>query len=112
MADRTITEETLIEKFHELTDKGLGEMKSEKFLELLLEREPYAMDLINHRIKLDKEKARDFLERETKVLERLKEEKARVLKEMDQLSKTRKATRQYRSIFPFPQVPVFVDRAE
>ena len=112
MTDRTITEETLIEKFSELSDKGLGEEKSDKFIELLLEREPYAMDLINHGIKLDREKAKDFLEKETKILKRLKEEKARVLKEMDQLSKTRKADRQYRSIFPFPQVPVFVDRAE
>jgi len=112
MADKIITEENLIGKFNELTDKGLGEQKSEKFIELLLEREPYAMDLINHRVKLDREKAQEFIEKETKVLERLKEEKARVLKQMDQLSKTRKANRQYRSIFPFPQVPVFVDRAE
>jgi hypothetical protein len=107
-----MTEETLIEKFNELSDKGLGEEKSDLFIELLLEREPYAMDLINHGVKLDEETARSFLEKETRILERLKEEKTRVLKEMDQVSKVRIASRQYRPKFPFPSMPVFFDKAE
>jgi hypothetical protein len=112
LIEDVITEETLIEKFSELSDKGLGEEKSDKFIELLLRREPYSMDLINHRVKLDEEQAKDFLEKETRILDRLKEEKARVLKKMDQVSRTRKAAKQYRSIFPFPPIPVFFDRAE
>ncbi len=112
MTDSAMTEETLIEKYAELSDQSLGEEKSDKFIELLLEREPYAMDLINHRVRLDEEKARTLLEKETKILERLNEEKARVLKEMDQVSRTRKAARQYKSTFPFPSMPVFLDRAE
>ena len=107
-----MTEETLIAKFSELSDKGLGEEKSDKFIDLLLEREPYAMDLINHGVRLDEEKARDLLEKEEKILERLQKEKTRVLKEMDQVSKVRKASRRYKSTFPFPSMPVFLDRAE
>jgi len=108
----TVTEETLIQKFSELSDRGLGEEKSDKFIELLVEREPYAMDLINHQIRLDEEQAKVLLEKETKILERLKEEKARVLKEMDQVSRTRKAAKEYGAVFPFPSMPVFFDRAE
>lgn len=112
MTHGVITEETLIERCRELSERSLTEEKPDKFIELLQEREPYSMDLINHGIKLDKEKAREFLEREMKILERLKEEKARVLKEMDQVSQTRKASRRYKSTFPLPSMPVFLDRAE
>ena len=112
MSDDVMTEETLVAKFSELSDRGLGEEKSDKFIDLLLEREPYAMDLINHCVRLDEKRARDFLEKEERILERLKKEKTRVLKEMDQVSKTRNASRQYKSTFPFPPMPVFLDRAE
>ena len=110
--EENVTEETLISKYSELSEKSLGEEKSNKFIEILLEREPYAMDLINHGITLDEELAREFLEKETKILERLKEEKTRLLKEMDQVSRTRKAARNYRCTFPFPSIPVFFDKAE
>jgi hypothetical protein len=95
-----------------LTRKALPEKDAVKFIEYLKEREPYSMDLINHRVKLDKEEAFDMLNWEAQVLERLKEERAKVLKEMEKLSKSRKGARTYTSQFPFPPIPVFFDETK
>ncbi len=95
-----------------LTDRALPEEDTDKFIECLLERGPYSMDLINHRVRLDEQEAAEMLEKELKILEKLKEERARLLNEMDQLSKTRKAVRGYSPAFPFPSMPIYFDSTE
>jgi hypothetical protein len=112
MTEKTMTEETLIERFSELSDKSLAEQEGDRLIERLKERAPYAMDLINHRISLDKEDAEHFLAKEKLVLDRLKRERTLVLQEMEKLGKTRKASKTYlySSLFPFPTVPIYFDK--
>jgi hypothetical protein len=98
--------------FMNLTDHAIPEQEIDKFIECLLEREPYAMDLINHRIDLKEDEIEDFLSKETRVLERLEQERAKLLKEMDKLAKSRKAKKAYSPQFPFPPLPVFLDKTE
>ena len=95
-----------------LTGKALPEKDVDRFIEYLKEREPYSMDLINHRVPLGKEEAVEMLEKEAQVLDRLKQERAKLLKEMEKLSKTRSGARAYSPQFPFPPMPVFFDKTK
>ncbi|HEY3278774.1 MAG TPA: hypothetical protein VGJ94_19335 [Syntrophorhabdaceae bacterium] len=95
-----------------LTEKALPEKDVSTFIERLKEREPYSMDLINHRVALEPDEALEMLHKEDEVLKRLKEERAKVLKEMEKLSKSRKGARTYGSQFPFPPMPVFFDKTK
>jgi hypothetical protein len=96
--------------FANLTDHAVSERDIDKFIECLLEREPYAMDLINHRIELTEDEIKDFLSKEAKVLERLEGERTKLLKEMEKLTRSRKASKAYSPKFPFPSMPVFLDK--
>jgi hypothetical protein len=98
--------------FVSLTDGAMPEKDIDKFIECLLEREPYAMDLINHRIDLEEDEAKDFLAKEEEILERLKQERTKLLKEMEKLAKNRKASKAYSPQFPFPPMPAFLDKSE
>ncbi len=99
-------------EYKALTGKALPEKDVDRFIEYLKTREPYSMDLINHRVPLEKGEADSMLENETKILERLKEERAKVLKEMERLSKSRRGAKTYASKFPFPSMPVFLDKTK
>ncbi|MBA4416594.1 MAG: hypothetical protein C0392_01595 [Syntrophus sp. (in: bacteria)] len=98
--------------FMKLTDRAMPGKDIDKFIEYLLEREPYAMDLINHRIELTDDEIKDFLSKEKKILERLKQERTKLLQEMERLAKNRKASKAYSPKFPFPPMPVFLDKSE
>jgi hypothetical protein len=98
--------------FVDLTDKALPEEDGDRFIECLVKREPYSMDLINHRVELNEEEVQRMLDKETKILERLKEERAKLLNEMDRLSKNRRLAKSYSPTFPFPSIPVFFDKTE
>jgi len=96
--------------FVNLTERAMPEKDVDKFIERLLEREPYAMDLINHRIELKEDEIKDYLSKEEMILERLKRERTKLLQEMETLSKNRKASKAYSPKFPFPPMPVFFDK--
>ncbi len=98
--------------FASLTDRAAPEEDVDKFIERLLEREPYAMDLINHRIELEEDEIKDYLSKEEKILERLIQERTKLLHEMERFSKARKASKAYSPKFPFPPMPVFLDKDE
>jgi hypothetical protein len=98
--------------FVELTNEALAEEDRDKLIESLLVREPFRSDLINHRVRLDADVARELLSKEGRVLEKLEAARAEILKEMDRLSKNRHAAKAYSSKFPFPSVPVFFDKSE
>jgi hypothetical protein len=106
----TMTEEKLLEKFLELSDKALAERDVEKIIELLSEREPYAADLINHRIKVDLDFAKESVAREMQIHRKLKEERLKVLRKMDELARGRSASRNYVSKFAIPPMPMFFDK--
>ena len=98
--------------FMKLTDLAMPGKDIDKFIEYLLEREPYAMDLINHRIELTEDEIKDFLSKEEKILERLKQERTKLLQEMERFAKSRKVSRAYSPKFSFPPMPVFLDKSE
>ena len=104
--------EELKTAFINLTGKALPEEDVDKFIQHLLEREPYSMDLINHMVTLEKEEARDLLSKETRILERLKEERTKLLNQMEKHGRSRKASKAYSPRFPFPALPVFFDKSE
>jgi hypothetical protein len=95
-----------------LTEKALPEKDVDKLIECLKTREPYSMDLINHRVPLDLEEATSMLEKEVEVLKRLKEERAKILKDMEKLSTSRRGAKAYASKFPFPSTPIFFDKTK
>jgi hypothetical protein len=97
------------EDFSELTIRALSEKDVDKLIEYLMERDNTYDDLGIHNIDLTPEELKEFLSREEKVVERLEEERKKVLQQMDQLSKSKKAAKTYSSKFPFPAMPVFLD---
>jgi hypothetical protein len=110
MMMKTMTIDDLKTMFTSLTDTALPEADPDRFIQFLQERAPYGMDLINHRVPVEGNEARDLLLKESRILERLKAEKLRLLTEMEQLSKNRKAAKAYSPTFPFPPVPAFLDK--
>ena len=98
--------------FSDLTQKALSEEKGEAFIECLTAREPYLAEMINTRTALETEEAHELLNKEKMIFQRLQEERTRVLKAMEQLSKERKATRAYGSGFPLPTISIYFDKTE
>ena len=102
--------EDLKQYYVALTDNAIPEEDIDKLIERLLEREPYAMDLINHRVELKEDEIEVFLSKEESILEKLKQERTKLLKEMVELAESRRASRAYSPSFPFPPMPVFFDK--
>lgn len=99
-----------LERYIGLTEKALAEKDPEKFIEILKEREGLTATLINDRARLDEVDAKYSLLLETKVLERLEGERIELLKEMEKLGKSRRASGAYSPRFPLPSMPVFLDK--
>ncbi len=102
--------EDLKQGFVDLTERALPEEDVDKLIECLVEREPYAMDLINHRITFENDEIEELLSKEEDVLVKLKQERARLLEEMAKLAESRRASMAYSPIFPLPPLPVFLDK--
>jgi len=66
--------------------------------------------IVGKDIELEEATLKVWLEKEQEVLARLQEERKRVLRDMDGLSRRRAAVRQYSPKFPFPPMPVFLDK--
>jgi hypothetical protein len=95
--------------FVELTDKALPEEDVDKFIEYLSERERYRGSLMDSLLHFTKEEAQTLLARETRVLEKLQEERAKLLKEMESINRDRKASAAYTSR-PARPAPVFLNK--
>ena len=99
-----------LKRFEELTGQALRENDVDKFIELLLQRDMHAQHLVKNNIEIDKEEKEKYLFMENEIIRRLEEERKNLLKEMECLSKNKKAIRTYSPKFPFPPMPVFFEK--
>jgi hypothetical protein len=95
--------------FFELTEKALLEDDVDKLIEDLLERNSSVEYLTKNDVDISEE-SEEFLFRETKILERLENERKKLLKDMDELSRNRSVVKAYSPKFPFPPLPVFFEK--
>jgi hypothetical protein len=97
--------------FVRLSREALKERNRDRLIDLLMERGRLIFDAqtSGSRLDLPLHELKECLEREVDLLSRLEYERKNLLKQMDELSKSRSAVRKYRSKFPFPPMPVFFD---
>jgi hypothetical protein len=99
-----------IETFEKLTKKALKETDIEKFIDLLMQRDAYSEYIVNHNVAISTEEAEKFLVQEDRVIQRLEDERKKLLIDMDELSKSKTVMRTYSPKFPFPPLPVFFEK--
>jgi hypothetical protein len=109
MTLRKLMQKDKREEFVELTEKALLEEDGDRMIELLQAREVARQHMMVNDIDL-REKAKEYLSRETKILERLEDEKKKLLKEMENISRKKSAAKTYAPTFPFPPMPAFFDK--
>ncbi len=95
--------------FIELTEKALLEDDVDKLIEDLMERNSSVEYLMKNDVDISEE-YEEFLLKETKILERLENERKKLLKDMDELSRNRSVAKAYSPKFPFPPLPVFFEK--
>ena len=103
-------EQNIVEGIIDLSTKALSEKDRGRFISFLQERSDLLALVTGKDIEVEEATLRVWLEKEQAVLARLEEERKRVLKDMDSLSRRRTAARQYSPKFPFPPMPVFFDK--
>ncbi len=101
---------SIIERVIDLSSKAINENNGDKFIKYLLEREGLLGKIVGEDIQADSELILNWLSKELDILSRLEKERTKLLKEMDELSQSRKAIRQYSSKFPLPSMPAFFDK--
>jgi hypothetical protein len=99
-----------IETFAELTNKALNEDDTDKLIDLLMQRDAYSTYIINHNVAMRTEDARNYLLQEDRVVQKLENERKKLLIEMDELSKSKAVIRTYSPKFPFPPLPIFFEK--
>jgi hypothetical protein len=99
-----------VERIIELSNEALLESDREKFAGFLKKRSELIACLNVELLEVEEDLLKAWLDAEQKILNRLQKERRDVLREMDALSTRRIAARQYSSRFPFPTMPVFVDK--
>jgi len=101
----------IAEDFVRLSREAQKERNRERLIDLLMERGRLIFDAqtSGSRLDLPLHELKECLEREVDLLSRLEYERKKLLKQMEELSKSRNAVRKYRSKFPFPPMPVFFD---
>jgi hypothetical protein len=96
--------------FIEMTRRALGEEDVRELIELLMKREAIRQKLVKDGTEgLTSEEARECLEYEELVGERLQKEFTKLMGNMEELSRKTKAIRRYEPKFPFPSMPAFVE---
>lgn len=90
--------------FEELTLTALRQKDGTAFIKCLLEREKVCGRLAGLSSRLGSDVAQRFYDNETRVIERLEEERSKLLMEIDNYSQGRRAIRSYRPKFPLPPV--------
>ncbi len=103
-------EQNIVEGIIDLSAKALSEKDRGRFISFLQARSDLLARIMGKDIELEEATLRVWLEKEQAVLARLEEERKRVLKDMDSLSRRRTAVRHYSPKFPFPPMPVFFDK--
>ena len=96
--------------FRELTKRALSEEDRDTFIDDLMEREALLEDLKRENLPFGIEEAKEDLLRETKIAERLEDERKRLIRDFEDLSRNKKAMKKYSPQFPLPSMPVFFDK--
>jgi len=98
------------DSFRELTKRALSEEDTDTFIDNLMEREALLEDLKKENLFFGIEEAKEDLLREAKIAERLEDERKRLIKDFEDLSRSKKAMKRYSPQFPLPSMPVFFDK--
>jgi hypothetical protein len=101
---------TTLRHIVQLSKAALREKDAKRFIGLLLERNTIVISSPLEESSYDLEEMERCLEAELAVLNRLEEERRRLLVEMEELSLSRRACQKYKPKFPFPPTPAFLDR--
>jgi hypothetical protein len=99
-----------IDSFVELSHSAIREEDTDRLIKVLLDRNVILDRLIKENELLKKEDLIKCIALESKILERLKSERKKLLRDMDAFSKSRAAAKTYSSTFPFPPMPAFFDK--
>lgn len=98
-----------IDLFEDLTKKALEESDGGVFINRLIERERFSKRLAESLVVLNGELAERFYDNEVRIIERLEEERMKLMMEIDRHSKIQKARRSYSPRFPLLNGPFFLD---
>jgi hypothetical protein len=98
-----------VDEFIRLGIEALQENNVDNLIDALQKRKVAFDSLVKDSRELSKAELLECRDRETELLARLQKERAKLLKEMDDLSRSRKAVRRYRPKFPLPPAPAFFD---
>ncbi|OPY00660.1 MAG: hypothetical protein A4E61_01937 [Syntrophorhabdus sp. PtaB.Bin184] len=93
--------------FEGMTRAALEQEDSAAFVECLLKRQEVCERLALSSVVMEAEIAERFCANEMKVIERLEEERSKLLMEIDSYAQSRRAVRSYSPKFPLPPVPAF-----
>jgi hypothetical protein len=99
----------LVDEVVQLGMEALQESDLDSMIDVLEKRKGLLGNLISGDRELTEAKLQECLDTEIRLLDRLERERARLLKEMDDLSRSRKAMRKYSPKFPLPPIPAFLD---
>jgi len=99
--------ERVIIFFEGITLAALEQEDSAAFIECLLERQEVCERLVLSSTMIDADVAERFCGNEMRVIERLEEERSKLLKEIERYSDNQRALRSYSPKFPLPPVPAF-----
>jgi hypothetical protein len=108
--ESTFPEEMEVEIFLRLTREALDTDNGEELFKVLLEREASYSSSEQFSSSLSPEHIAKMLFIERKILDRLKSERRKIIKDMDKLSRQMKTVRAYSARFPFPSMPVFFNQ--
>lgn len=95
--------------FEELTETALGEEDGTAFIGFLMQREDLARRFAGSPGLTDRTVAERLFEKEMLVIQRLEEERMKLLVEMDIYSQGRRAMRSYGPKYPLPPPVSFID---
>ena len=90
--------------FEGMTLAALGQEDGAAFVECLLKRQEVCERLASSSVEIDAAVAERFCCNEMRVIERLEEERSKLLSEIERYSESRRALRSYSPKFPLPPV--------
>lgn len=93
--------------FEGMTLAALEQEDGAAFIECLLKRQEVCERLALSSTVIDAEVAERFCGNEMRVIERLEEERSKLLAEIERYSESQRALRSYSPKFPLPPVPAF-----
>jgi hypothetical protein len=109
LAEQIAAEESLLQCITRLGNESLREKDIDRAIELLIGRNTLAIASPIEESSLSLAEMQLCLQVEVEVLNRLEQERKKLLKQMEELSSTRKACQRYQPKFPFPPTPAFFD---